>query len=33
MMNDHEIMPVKAVDFARMVLRDNVIKLYGLPAK
>ena len=30
MMNDHEITRAQAVDLARMVLRDNAIKLYKL---
>lgn len=30
MMNDHEISRAQAIDLARMVLRDNAIKLYGL---
>jgi len=33
MMDDDEITRAHAVDLARMVLRDNAIKLYGLPAK
>lgn len=31
MMNDHEITRAQAIELARMVLRDNAIKLYGLP--
>jgi predicted TIM-barrel fold metal-dependent hydrolase len=31
MMNDHEITRARAIDLARMVLRENAIKLYGLP--
>lgn len=31
MMRDHEISHDRAVEFARMVLRDNARKLYGLP--
>ena len=30
MMNDHEINRAQAVDLARMVLRDNAVKLYNL---
>jgi uncharacterized protein len=30
MMNDHEITRAQAVDLARMVLRENAVKLYGL---
>lgn len=30
MMNDHEITRAQAVDLARMVLRDNAVKLYDL---
>ena len=33
MMNDHEITHSRAVELAQMVLRENAIKLYGLPAK
>ena len=33
MMNDHEITRAQAVDLARMVLRDNAVKLYKLDAK
>jgi predicted TIM-barrel fold metal-dependent hydrolase len=33
MMNDHEITHAQAVDLARMVLRDNAVKLYKLDAK
>lgn len=33
MMNDHEINRAQAVDLARMVLRDNAVKLYKLDAK
>jgi predicted TIM-barrel fold metal-dependent hydrolase len=33
MMNDHEITRAQAVDLARMVLRDNAVKLYRLDAK
>jgi predicted TIM-barrel fold metal-dependent hydrolase len=33
MMNDHEITRAQAVDLARMVLRENAIKLYKLNAK
>ena len=33
MMDDDEITRAHAVDLARMVLRDNAIKLYGLPAQ
>lgn len=33
MMNDHEITRAQAVDLARMVLRDNAVKLYKLGAK
>jgi hypothetical protein len=33
MMNDHEITRAQAIDLARMVLRDNAIKLYALSAK
>ncbi len=31
MMNDHEITRAQAVELARMVLRENAIKLYSLP--
>jgi len=31
MMNDHEITRAHAVELARMVLRENAIRLYGLP--
>jgi hypothetical protein len=31
LMNDHEIARARAMDLARMVLRENAIKLYGLP--
>jgi hypothetical protein len=31
MMRDREISSDRAVELARMVLRDNVRKLYGLP--
>ena len=30
MMNDHEVTRAQAVDLARMVLRDNAVKLYNL---
>ena len=33
MMDDNEITRARAVDLARMVLRDNAVKLYGLNAK
>jgi predicted TIM-barrel fold metal-dependent hydrolase len=33
MMNDHEITRARAIDLARMALRDNAIKLYGLNSK
>ena len=33
MMNDHEITRAEAVDLARMVLRDNALKLYKLDAR
>ena len=33
MMNDHEITRAQAIELARMVLRENAIKLYGLTAK
>ena len=33
MMNDHEITRAEAVDLARMVLRDNALKLYKLEAR
>jgi len=33
MMNDHEITRAQAVTLARMVLRDNAVKLYKLDAK
>ena len=33
MMNDHEITRAQAIELARMALRDNAIKLYGLTAK
>jgi predicted TIM-barrel fold metal-dependent hydrolase len=31
MMNDHEITRARALELARMALRENAIKLYGLP--
>lgn len=31
MMNDHEITRAQAMELAQMVLRENAIKLYGLP--
>ena len=33
MMNDHEITRARAIELAQMVLRENAVKLYGLPAK
>jgi len=33
MMNDHEIARARAIDLARMALRDNAVKLYKLNAK
>jgi len=33
MMNDHEITRAQAVELAQMVLRENAIRLYGLPTK
>jgi len=32
MMNDHEITRARALELAQMALRDNAVKLYGLPA-
>jgi predicted TIM-barrel fold metal-dependent hydrolase len=32
MMNDHEITREQAIKLARMVLRDNAVNLYKLPA-
>jgi hypothetical protein len=33
MMNDREITRERAVELARLVLRENAIKLYGLPQR
>ena len=33
MMSDHEITRAQAIELAQMVLRENAIKLYGLPAE
>ena len=33
MMNDHEITRAQAVDLARMILRENAVKLYNLNGK
>jgi predicted TIM-barrel fold metal-dependent hydrolase len=31
MMNDHEITRARALELAQMALRENAVKLYGLP--